>query len=257
MFSVTFHQCSSWTAVSVTRHQNKCCNVDFCKTTEKLELHVCSDDIDTNTTRRLVKNIGWFHADRCWTTSACLRHFDSRHWILVSGLRVCRPTWGFASLHDVIQWNTWVCASVKSGRPSTPLFSIMERVRNTSLFIPQWFINLRSPPACRSSMFPSSLQERLRSPSELVNLNEVHMVCLCATFCLSVHVGWLTGGGAVAATEHCSLFIVDSISGVDRAGCHLWLVEHEGLSETLLHVETELTLLRKWDVEDFTQQLVK
>lgn len=187
------------------------------------------------------------------------------HWILVSGLRFrgsecdlllvqtsCRPTWGLTSLHDVIQWNTWVWASVRS----TPVFSIRERVRIISLFIPQRFMNLRSPQVLHVSFLSAGAPqicfraaESKRSPNGL-------FVC-GPSVSLFPSAGWQEAvRSELPNTAHFSLW-TPLVAARDRAGCHLWLVEHEGLSETPLHVESELTLLRKWDVEDFTQQLVK
>lgn len=90
------------------------------------------------------------------------------------------------------------------------------------------------------SMFPSSLQDLLGSPSEPVNPNEIHTVCLCLC-------------RLQAATKHCGLFIVHSLWPplVVEVGA---VTSDWGNSATSpkrrLKWNMNAPLLRKWEDED-------
>lgn len=91
---------------------------------------------------------------------------------------------------------------------------------------------LTNPDPGGPSMFPSSLQDLLRSPSEPVNPDEIHTVCLCLC-------------RPQAATKHCGLFIVHS----------LWpplVVEVGAVTSDWGNTATspKHPLLRKWEDED-------
>lgn len=132
-------------------------------------------------------------------------------------LTSCWPTWGLTS--------TW-CHPLKHLKTldfyKVPVFLIKDRVQKNVPIHPlsDSFINLPSLRPCWSlhvSFLSSGFTGiSFRAAKSKSSPNGLFVL--------------------LSATEHCSLFIVRSLwpplAVAVGGGCHLWLVEHEGLSET-------------------------